>query len=79
MLSMNSLNCAGGKSSKAVQNKLPHGELCFAKLTREAVEVDSSEQLEESGTMLRILSKVLINHVQCWFKYRIKNGGHVRR
>ena len=43
--------------------------------TWEAVQVDSSQKLEESNTMLRELCKVLVNHVKCRLEDGFKNRG----
>jgi hypothetical protein len=46
--------------------------------TREASQVNSTKQLEESDTVLGELGKVLVDHVQCWFKYCFQDGGDLR-
>lgn len=51
------------------------GEIRF---TREAVQVDSAEEFEESDTMLGEFGEVLVNHVQRWFKHSVEDGGNLR-
>ena len=47
-------------------------------LTREAVYVDI-EQLEETNTMPWVLSKVLVDHTECWLKHSIQDCRYLRR
>lgn len=46
-------------------------------LTREAVEIDGSQQLEEADTVLWEFSEVLVDHVECGLKYGVKDSGNL--
>lgn len=80
MLSINSLNCAGGRLSNAIfENEVRRqGGMVVKLLTREAVEIDDPKQFEEAGTMFWELGKVLIDHVQCWLEHCIEDSRHLR-
>lgn len=43
-------------------------------LTREAIEIDGSKQLEEARTVLREFSKVLVYHVERGFEYSVEDS-----
>lgn len=47
-------------------------------ITREAVQVDSPKQFEESNSMLWELREVLVDHSECWLKDSIENGRYLR-
>ena len=44
------------------------------RLTREAIQVDIPQQLEEPDAMFRILREVLVDHVQCRLENCVQNG-----
>ena len=45
------------------------------RLTRETMEVDSTEEGEEFNPMLREFREVLVDHFQCAFKHIFHNCG----
>ena len=47
--------------------------------TREAVQVNRTEQLKEANTVFWELGEVLVDHVQRGFEDRVQNGGHLGR
>lgn len=47
--------------------------------TWEAIQVDSPKQFEEADSMFREFGEVLVNHIKCWFKDCVQNGGNLRR
>ena len=47
--------------------------------TREAVEVDRSQQFEEASTMFRELGKVLVDHVERRLKHGIEDSRDLGR
>lgn len=49
-----------------------------ARLTREAVQIDCSQQLEEADAVLWELGKVLVDHVQSRLEHGVENGGDLR-
>ena len=75
MLSINSLNCGPDKAVMA--NMFSLGSASEGKLTREAELDDSREEIVESDTMLRIIFKVSVNHVQSRLKRRFKDISHL--
>jgi hypothetical protein len=79
MLSMNSLNCCGRRPSNArigEQNVDSVNQHCHP---WEAIQVDCSQKLEESNTMLRELCKVLVDHVKRRFKDCFENRRNLWR
>jgi hypothetical protein len=46
--------------------------------TGEAVQVDGPQQLVEAGTVLGVLRKVLVDHVERGLKHGIQNGWNLR-
>ena len=47
------------------------------KHTREAVQVDGAEKLEEANAMFWELCKVLVDHVERRLEYSVQDGGHL--
>ena len=78
MLSMNSLNCGGGmvKSAKRMVRDVKI-RVWTEKRTREAVQVDRAEKLEEANAMFWELCKVLVDHVERRLEHSVQDGGHL--
>jgi len=41
--------------------------------TREAADIDRPEHTEESTSVLRIFSKVFVDHLERWLEHRVEN------
>lgn len=87
ILSMMSLNCAGGRVNKAKKREIENSfntlkiqqTANLDKLlihTREAMLVNGTKQFEKSNTMFGIFRKVFINHIKRAFKDSIENRGN---
>ncbi len=48
-------------------------------LTRETIEINRTKKFEEANAMFRVLSKVLIDHIQRRLEDCIQNGRYLRR
>lgn len=46
--------------------------------TWETAQVDRSQELEESHSVLRVLGEVLVDHIQRRLEYRVQNSRHLR-
>jgi hypothetical protein len=46
-------------------------------VTREAIQVNPPQKFEESNSVFWVFRKVLVNHVECWFENRVKDGWYL--
>ena len=80
ILSIKSLNWFGGMVKRAAiststNSRTKNGSF----LTRETIQINRTKKFEEANAMFRVLSKVLIDHIQRRLEDCLQNGRHLRR
>lgn len=81
ILSIKSLNWFGGMVKRAAILRFTRERQATndSFLTRETIEINRTKKFEEANAMFRVLSKVLIDHIQRRLEDCVQNGRYLRR